>query len=173
MSSEDIEVVVAVRRNGEIKWYRSDRDLWVLDVNKWRDEFIENGYEVPEFNDSYRFGICVVDESTVNNFLDKMSRFEVSRDDLSIDLARRFATAASWWDVQDLFPIMFVDFDNKRVAGFYPEGTPLERYVPDGWSGEFVDFANEYPENIFPREQKFWIKGDSDLLALLNERAKE
>lgn len=172
MSSEDSEVVVVVRRNGKIRWYRSDRDLWILDVNKWRDEFIENGYDVPEFKDSYRFGIRVVDQSTADSFLEKMSSFEVSRDSLSLELANRFVTAGSWWDVQDLFPIMFVNFDSNSVGGFYPEGAPMERYLPDGWKGEFIDFANEYPEDVFPKDQKFWVKGDSDLLALLNERGQ-
>jgi hypothetical protein len=89
---------------------------------------------------------------------------------LSLELAKRYSSAQSWWDVQDLFPIMFVDFDQCKVAAFYADGTPMERYVPDGWEGRFIDFANDYPEDIFPTSSKFWVKGDSDLLALLNQR---
>ena len=171
MTESDVQkIVVAIRYKGKIRWYRSDRDLWVLDVNKWRDEFIEHGYEVPKFNDSYRFGIHVVNEESVSHFLDCISEFEVNKDDLSIELAKRYTTANSWWDVGDLFPIMFVDFETKKVGAFYPEGTPMERYVPDGWAGEFIDFANVYPEDVFPVSDKFWVKGDSDLLKLLNER---
>jgi hypothetical protein len=169
--SADIEiVVVAVRHDGRIRWFRSDRDLWVLDVNKWRNEFISHGYDVPEFTQSYRFGIHVIDQQTAARFLEHMSKFEVPRDELSIELAKRFTSARSWWDVKDLFPIMFVDFDARKVAAFYSEGTPMERYVPEGWSGEFIDFATEYPEQVFPAKEKFWIKGDADLLKLLNER---
>ena len=115
----------------------------------------------------------VVDQNDAAKFLDKMSRYEVPRDALSLDLARRFSSAGSWWDVQDLFPIAFVDFDRKKVGGFYPDGVPMERYIPDGWVGEFIDFANEYPESLFPKAEKFWVKGDSDLLALLNQRGQE
>lgn len=168
-SSEPL-VVVAGRLNGSIRWFRSERDLWVLDVNKWRNEFVEAGYEMPAFTDDYRFGIHCVDETNAEQFLKHISDLEVVRDDLSRELAQRYPTAKSWWDVGDLFPIMFVDFDNKRVAGFYHEGVPMERYVPDGWDGQFIDFANEYPEDIFPKAEKFWVKGDSDLLQLLNER---
>jgi hypothetical protein len=99
-----------------------------------------------------------------------MSPFEISKDELSLELAKRYGSAKSWWDVGDLFPIMFVDFDNAKVAAFYANGTPMERYIPDNWDGEFIDFANEYPESIFPNKEKFWIKGDSDLLKILNER---
>lgn len=167
------EIVVAVRYKGKIRWFRSDRDLWVLDVSKWREEFIRHGYDVPEFKDSFRCGIRTVDQGNVDKFLDCILKYEVHKDDLSIELARRYPTARSWWDVKELFPIMFVDFDNRRVGAFYPDGTPMERYVPDGWIGEFVDFANDYPQDIFPVEEKFWVKGDSDLLKLLNERGAQ
>jgi hypothetical protein len=164
-------VVIVIRYQNKISWYRSDRDLWVLDLNKWRDDFLSRGYAVPNFSDNYRFGISIVNQETVQIFLNNMSTFEISKDELSIELARRYTSAESWWDVMDLFPIMFVDFDNSSVAAFYPEGTPMERYIPDGWTGEFIDFADEYPEELFPEEDKFWIKGDADLLKLLNERA--
>lgn len=174
MTESDVEqVVIAVRYQGRIRWFRSNRDLWVLDVNKWRDEFIKHGYEVPEFNDAFRFGIRTVNQETAEQFLGCMSQYEVQRDDLSIELAKRYTTARSWWDVKDLFPIMFVNFDDCKVGAFYPDGTPMERYIPDGWTGEFIDFANEYPEDIFPVEEKFWVKGGSDLLKLLNERGAE
>ncbi len=171
MSDLDVQqVVVVVRYQQNIRWYRSDRDFWVLDVNKWRDEFVSHGYEVPEFQDTYRFGIHSVNQETAESFLDCMSEFELHKDELSLELAKRYTTAKSWWDVGDLFPIMFVNFDDCKVGAFYSEGTPMERYIPDNWTGEFVDFANEYTDDVFPAEEKFWIKGDSDLLQLLNKR---
>ncbi|PQJ70940.1 group-specific protein [Vibrio jasicida] len=173
MSIEEHQDVFVVRLNGEIKWYRSDRDLWVLDVNKWRNEFIAHGYEVPEFQNDYRFGVHSINQDTAPQFLDAISDFEVPKDQLSIELAKRFSEAKSWWDVGDLFPIMFVNFDDRRVGAFYFDGIPMERYVPDGWEGEFIDFVNEYSEKVFPVSEKFWVKGDSDLLKLLNERASQ
>lgn len=168
--SEEQPVVIVVRHKNKIRWFRSNRDLWILDVNKWRDEFISHGYEVPEFNDSYRYGIQCVDQDSSDQFLDCISEFELHRDQLSMELVKRFTTARSWWDVGDLFPIMFVNFDECKVGAFYPDGTPMERYIPDDWEGKFIDFANEYPEDVFPVKEKFWIKGDSDLLKILNER---
>lgn len=171
MNDTDVQqVVVVVRYDGKIRWFRSDRDLWVLDINKWRDEFISNGYDVPEFTDSYRCGILAVNKENAKRFLDCMSEFELEKDQLSMELAKRYASARSWWDVGDLFPIMFVNIDDCKVGAFYQDGVKMERYISDGWAGEFIDFANEYPEEIFPTEEKFWVKGNSDLLKLLNER---
>lgn len=174
MRDETEEWVVAVARcNGRIHWYRSEVDLWVLDAEKWRSEFIAAGYDVPEFNDNFRFGIRTVDAETAPKFLEGMKRFELPKDQLSYELSRRYSTAESWWDVKDLFPVIFVDFDNQSVGAFYANGLRLEKYVPDGWTGELVDFAITYPESMFPASEKFWIKQGSDLLQLLNERGKQ
>jgi hypothetical protein len=172
MSEED-KVVVAVRHHGKIRWFRSPRDLWVLDANKWRAEFIAHGYDVPEFNSDFRFGIVSVNAENAQKFLDCMKAYEVQADDLSLELAKRYASAKSWWDVADLFPIMFVDFDRHKVAAFYSDGAAMERYIPDGWKGEFIDFANDYPEEELPSSSKFWVKRGADLLAMLNKRGAE
>ena len=174
MSTMDVEnVVVVVRYQGRIRWFRCDRDWWVLDANKWRNEFINNGYDVPEFNDKYRFGMRVVTEKNAAEFLAHLKQYEVEPDTLAMELAKRYQTARSWWDVGDLFPIMFVDFDRREVAAFYSQGAAMERYVPSGWTGRFIDFATEYPEEVFPVSSKFWVKGGVDLLALLNKRGAE
>ena len=169
---ENNNVVVIVRYKGVVRWFRSDRDLWVLDVNKWRNEFIENGFDVPEFNSKFRFGFLLVSENNASDFLLAMSPYEIAEDQLSYEFASRYSSAQSWWDVGDLFPIMFVDFDRRKVAAFYPDGTAMERYIPDGWTGEFVDFLTEYSEDAFPKENKFWIKGGVDLLDMLNKRGR-
>jgi hypothetical protein len=79
-------------------------------------------------------------------------------------LIDRFPTAKSYWDVSDLFPIMFVDFDRKHVCACYSDGTRMERYVPLGWSSEFRDFLTSYPEELFPSSEKFWIQSGVNLL---------
>jgi hypothetical protein len=174
MTSSDVEtVVVVVRHVDQIRWFRCSRDWWVMDVNKWRNEFIQSGYDVPEFNDTYRFGFKVVNEDNATEFFARLKWYEVAPEALALELAMRYKTARSWWDVSDLFPIMFVDFDMREVGAFYSEGVAMERYVPDGWIGRFIDFATEYPEEVFPASSKFWVKEGVDLLALLNKRGAE
>ena len=171
MNTDEERVVIVARFNGEIRWFRSERELWVLNSNQWRNEFIDAGYVVPEFNQNYRFGLTVVNEKNAEYFLECMSEFEIHKDDLRLELVKQYPIANSWWDVQALFPIMFVNFDACEVAGFYPEGIAMEQYLPDGWKGKFIDFATEYSEDIFPTSEKFWVTNGSDLLALLNARA--
>lgn len=158
------------KKNKKIRWYRSERDLWVLDVDKWRNGFLALGYDVPDFDEDFRFSLRIVDQQNADYFLKCMSRYEISKEILSLALALEYPSAKSWWDVQHLFPIMFVDFDECTVGAFYYDGICMERYVPNNWCGEFIDFANEYSEEKFPSSDKFWVQDGQDLLALLNKR---
>jgi hypothetical protein len=167
------EIVAVARRNGTFHWYRSSRELWVLDLNKWTKDFTDSGIEVPESDPLERFGIPVVNDMTMDRFLDEMKLFEVSKQRLTEQLESRLPTAHSVWDVLDLFPIVFVDFDRRHLCAFYPEGIRIERYIPKGWTSEFEDFMVKYPERHFPRKEKFWITDKMDILQALNARGQE
>lgn len=166
---DDELVVVLFKYHDRYRWYGGSRDLWVLDYRKWAQEFLDAGYSV-DYGAEDRFDIEVVNEDSIDLFLSKVSHLELEKDKLAKALERRFKDAKSWWDVGALFPIMFMDFDRKHVSAFYPSGTPMERYVPDGWTSDFIDFANEYPNNLFPMEEKFWVQNGVDMLKVLNER---
>jgi hypothetical protein len=171
----DSQYVVAVARHrGVISWLLSDHDNLVLDLKKWRDEFVAASYQVPELSvvAARRSNIVVVDQATADEFLRAQEVHKLELQFLRQALLERFPSAQSWWDVGFLFPIAFIDFDRKRFAGFYQNGPRLERYVPEGWVGEFVDFANTYPEEVFPVADKFWIVDGRDLLHELNERGR-
>jgi len=183
------QIVVVLKQNARFRWFRSDRELWVLDRNKWQKSlmnpnFVSDkrkwqracknaGYEGPASDPAARFGIQVVNEHTIDRFLEEMRELEVEKGQLATELLSRFPTAQSSWDVVDLFPIMFVDCDRKHVAAFYPGGTRMERYVPNGWTRAFEDFATEYAEDIFPNSEKFWIQGNRNMLDELNRRGEQ
>ena len=173
MSLLDVELVlVVVKHRNLFRWFKSDREFWVLDLSKWTKDFVDAGYKVPDSDPAARFGIPVVNENTADRFLSELTPFEVSPDDLGKKLVARFPEAQSWWDVNDLFPIFFVDFDGKHGCGFYHEGIRMERYVPEGWTSEFEDFMTKYPEERFPLQEKFWIRDGVDMLQELNDRGR-
>lgn len=172
---EPQNVLAVVRYNGQILYCLSDRENWILDWNKWRAEFVAAGHAVPDIHimARQRSGIAIVDRENVEQFLQIPGMHQIELDFLRKELVNRFPTAQSWWDVEFLFPIAFADFDNRRFAGFYQDGPRLERYVPDGWQGEFADFANTYPPELFPDSAKFWMVDGKDLLQELIERGRQ
>lgn len=96
MEVDDIDIAVAtVRYNGNILWYRSDRELWILDYKKWEDAFIAAGYDCPEDDGSDRDGIQIVNEETAEHFLKYMKQFEVEKNQLSYEIAKRFPHSLS------------------------------------------------------------------------------
>lgn len=172
---EPQNVLAVVRHDGQIRYCLSDRDNWILDWNKWRDEFVAAGHAVPDIHvmARQRSGIAIVDSDNVEQFLRIPGMHQIDQDFLRKELVNRFPAAQSWWDVEFLFPIAFADFDNQRFAGFYQDGPRLERYVPDGWQSEFADFANTYPPDVFPDSAKFWMVDGRDLLHELIERGRQ
>lgn len=167
-------VLAAVRHRGEIRYWLSDRDNWILDLNKWRQEFVTAGYAVPEVElmAGQRSGIVVLDQENAEQFLRSPDVHPIDAGFLRNELLARMPDAQSWWDVEFLFPVAFVDFDHKWFAGFYQDGPRLERYVPDGWTGEFADFANVYPDDMYPASAKFWVVDGRDLLREVIERGR-
>ncbi|MHC5671939.1 hypothetical protein [Nostoc sp.] len=89
-------IVTVVRSRGNIRWFRSDIDIWILDWNKWRDEFLNAGYEVPKLDVSERFGITVVNQETAERFLSAVSIFEISKNNLYTELLTSYTNAKSW-----------------------------------------------------------------------------
>ena len=167
-------VVAVARYKGVVHWLLSEPENLILDWKKRRDEFVAAGHQYPDLEmiAAQRAGVVLLDENTADKFLNASNARKLPLDFLRKARRERVASAQSWWDVGFLFPIALIDFDNRRLAGFYQSGARLERYVPDGWVGEFADFANTYPEEVFPAADKFWIVDGKDLLHELNERGR-
>jgi len=171
LDEEDL-VVVVVRRNTRFHWFRSPREPWVLDRLKWKRAFEAAGYSVPDSALLERFGIAVVDDQHLDEFLLKMNCWSVTKEALRDELISRIERATAYWDVADLFPIMFVDADQRRVSAFYCDGPRLELYAPDGWISEFADFLADSTIQRLSDAEKFWIDDGEDHLAELNRRGE-
>ncbi|CDG19385.1 hypothetical protein [Xenorhabdus doucetiae] len=165
----DDNVVVAIKNNSFIEWYQADREIWVLDRQKWHNSFLEIGMDCPEDSADDRFGILIVNDDTKDKFLENLLPFKVDSKKLD-GFREKIKKSSSIWDSAELFPMAFIDFDSKKLSACYPyaEKTPVEKYVPDGWSGEFVDFMRKFDEDILPKKEKYWIINGIDYLEKLS-----
>lgn len=160
------KIVVVTKDKNQIRWFVSDKEYWVLDRKKWGDAYLKKGIYV-EDNDDERFGIKIVNNETHAFFLDMMRAegFEVSKDQLGTYFFSHYKEDSDWWDFSNLFPVLYIDFDNQTLYTTYVEGINYEIYLPEGWSGINIDFLND--ENIFPTSEKFWIKDNIDYRKIL------
>lgn len=72
---------------------------------------------------------------------------------------KRLSVKTVWWDIYDLMPDLFIDFDSNRLYSEYVENMHYEKYVPKGWFGELVDFCDN---SLFQKCEMFWVKNGVD-----------
>ncbi|HEY8462940.1 MAG TPA: hypothetical protein VIM29_02800 [Bacillota bacterium] len=150
-------IIVGVVYKGLFSWYVTEKEFWILDAEKRRNEYINNGYAhiLPENYFDFRFNIPILNEKTAELFLGKIADLKVDTDVLrALILNRKYNTT-----VLELAPSLFVDFDKKRLYSIFPESLSFEKYVPKGWIGEFRDFYK-----YIPKEDTYWIDGSIDYL---------
>ncbi|MCW2256717.1 hypothetical protein M2263_002808 [Providencia alcalifaciens] len=169
MAEDHDDVIVAIKNDGHIQWYKADREIWILDRKKWWKDFIDNGIECPKDDAQDRFGIFVVDNQNKNQFIKEIEPFKISNDQLS-EFREKIKQSTDIWDSFDLFPIAFIDFDEKKFSACYahPGNVPIERYIPDGWSGKFIDFMRNFNNEIMPINIRYWVIDGIDYLEKLS-----
>ncbi|MEC2077028.1 hypothetical protein [Metabacillus fastidiosus] len=159
-------IIVGINYKNRFSWYVTDKDYWILDLIKRRDDFLRNGHEYDlDHMLMSRMHIEVINEYTAERYLAALNEHKVK----SIEL-RKLVEKKDYEDtILSLYPSLFIDFDNRRLLSSFPETLPFERYVPSGWVGEYKPF-DEY----IPEQDKYWIADGIDLINEAYQReAKE
>ncbi|MGN0690811.1 MAG: hypothetical protein ACI4K7_00490 [Oscillospiraceae bacterium] len=92
-----------------------------------------------------RWGIEVLDEKTADAFLNKISKYSVSADELHSLLSENGGSE------QDMEPSFYVDLDNRKFYSFFPEAASYEDFVPNGWEGKYCCF-----KSLIPKSEAYW-----------------
>ena len=149
------KIIVLVRYKASYQWYVTDKEIWFLDLRKLIASFSNKGYMVSDPNDfSDRFDIDVVSEHNAENFLTSIQEAKASNDEL-----REMMQDKIYSHITDMSPVLYVDFDDRKLSSYYPEPASYEDFVPAGWKGIYKDFSKEIPQNY-----KYWIIQDMDYL---------
>ncbi|HIH9250361.1 TPA: hypothetical protein ACYU26_001561 [Enterobacter ludwigii] len=165
--NKDDELLVIVKNEGRFYWFVAFKEMWVLDRVKWVDDFVKNGVEI-NLQDIHkeRYDIPVVNEENVQIFIDNLIKEGClyDKDDMSVAFYNRLSEKTTWWDIYDLIPDLFIDFDSKRLYSEYVENMHYHKYVPDGWLGKLVDFCSD---GTLPQDEIFWIKNETDYRSIV------
>lgn len=160
--NKDDELLVIVKNEGRFYWFAAFKEMWILDRVKWIVDFVKNGVGI-NLQDIHkeRYDIPVVNEENAQLFIDFLIKdgYSYDKDDMAVEFYNKLSGKTTWWDVYDLMPDLFIDFDNKRICSEYIECMHYHKYVPDGWQGELVDFCSD---GSLPQDEMFWIKNDID-----------
>ncbi|AMA03688.1 hypothetical protein ABKV78_16585 [Enterobacter asburiae] len=160
--NKDDELLVIVKNEGRFYWFVAFKEMWVLDRVKWIDDFVKNGVEI-NLQDIHkeRYDIPVVNEKNAQIFIGNLIKdgYLYDKDDIAEAFYNRLSEKTTWWDIYDLMPDLFIDFESKRLYSEYVESMHYYKYVPDGWFGELVDFCSD---GSLPQDEMFWIKNETD-----------
>ncbi|MDE5772022.1 MAG: hypothetical protein K2I06_10425 [Ruminococcus sp.] len=140
-------LIVAIINEGSFNWYILDSDICSLDLNILEDAYRKKGYNFV-IDESYRFGIRVVDETTKNEFLENIKPFLISTSGLKKMMSEEKEPEEIYYSYR---PTILIDFDKKCLLSYYPEYMSYEDYVPDSWTGKYQFF-----EDIIPEKFRFW-----------------
>ncbi|MGJ7923235.1 hypothetical protein [Neobacillus sp. LXY-4] len=147
-------IIVLVKYKKSYKWFITDKEIWFLDLKKLISSYLEKGFKIHNPDDfSERFDIAVVNEDTVEEFLQKIGKLEVSNEEL-----RKILVQRAYSHISDMLPSLYVDFDEKKLTSFYPEPASYELYVPNGWLGKCEQFMGHIPE-----DNRYWIVNGDNL----------
>ncbi|MEW4353452.1 hypothetical protein AB1I63_00905 [Streptococcus pneumoniae] len=158
------EIICGVQYNGKFSWYVSDRELWILDYTILDSRLAQYGYNIESLSiDSKRSDSKVLVKENAGNFLEKMTEFEVSSEDLQTYLLESIDELEDSW-YYDFQPSLFIDFDDNRLYSQYSESESFEDYVPFGWVGMYRSFWD-----LIPVSQRFWIHNGINIFEINNK----
>lgn len=140
-------IVVAIKDNGAIEWFVLDKDICFLDYTQLEKAYRDKGFEFVT-DDSLRFGIKIVDETTKAHFLECIRDCRVNTN----ELRKSLLSEKSHDDRLAYNPALLIDFDCKKLSSFFPEPESFEDFVPTGWDGEYRDFESDIPLNL-----RYWV----------------
>ena len=142
-----MNIVVAVKLNGDLRWFVSEKEFWFLDAIAFAAAFSQ---ETPP---QEREVSKKLHDGNPDLFMESMSDYEVAESELRewFDL-----TEVESCEREDAMPCLVVDFDRNRMVNAFPEpGGMFQDFLPDGWQGDYVnDF--ETVESQIPQSNRYW-----------------
>jgi len=160
--NKDENIITIIKYEGKFHWFTAFKEMWVLDRIKWINDFVTSGVSGVNINDHQeRYNIAIINKNNIADFIQhlKDDGYMLKKDEIASEFYERLSSKTTWWDIHDLLPDLFIDFDALRLYSEYIESMHYEQYVPDGWSGELKDFCEEL---ILPSNEMFWVKNGVD-----------
>ena len=153
-------IIVAVVHRGRWMWLVTEKDDWFLDYPKWERGFLENGYVLPDGASEARFGIHILNERSIDLYLEKMQENVASVEELS-ELLGMYEPIERSDEIVEAMPSVLANFDEKRLMNNFPEPSGMfHDFMPVGWTGRYGWSLDEVPN-----AQKYWIAGERNYFA--------
>ena len=130
-----MKIVVGVKFNEEIKWYRTEDLVWHLDLTNFEADFLS-----PEIK-ALRMQYKVLTKQNFARFLNDLQDYEVSLDLLKNKFQNKKIGA----------PELIIDVDNCIFYDNFPEPNNYSSTLPDDWEYSYEDL-----DEVVDKENQYW-----------------
>ena len=152
-------IIVAVIYKRHFEWYVAPKNLWKMDYRKlyslWKSLYVRSGKGINALEreigtyESFiakRWGIQVLDSESASYFLAHLFKCRFSPDEL------KFCRSMARDDRKTDYEVsLYIDFDNKIMRSNFPPPENFEKFIPDGWNGQYGDVIS-----FIPADKRFY-----------------
>jgi hypothetical protein len=149
-------MIIVLRSRGQLHWYCSSHQDWVLDQEK---QALAWHRPPPSF--SARYGIGVLDESSIDQFIRLHARFECTPPLLTTWVAAQPFPPNGTDSWAYIYPSMLIDFDLRRLKVFQMVPMAYREFLPEGWT-DSAALLNDAVE--IPVTDRYWLVEGKDRL---------
>lgn len=136
------EIIAVIRSKDQYLWFCSDKTLWLMDYKRYAHLFDPNNNDF-----SGRFDIGILDNSTLEQFVEAMSEYRTSFQELR-QLFESHQPVKTFDEVYHLFPRVLIDFDHTELYSSYSELLQIEQYATEGWKSHYASVLKQIPEEL-------------------------
>ena len=142
--SANIIVYLIVGDTGN--WYVTEKETWFLNREKFASAF---GVEPTQQDIDFSRSVASGDSALLLNEIEK---FRVNATELK-ELISIYPPIEEGDDLLEMFPSLFVDFNQKKLLNLFPEPSgKFHDFPPEGWDASDDNFFN-----LIPESHKYWV----------------
>lgn len=142
----DTNIVVGIKLENNIEWYILDKYMCFMEGND-----IEFNGETKEIRSLFPN----ISEKNIVAFLKQIEKYKMNLDLIRLSILEAIKKDK---DLEDFFPVLLIDFDEKIFFSQYPEPIDYEYYLPENWEEKYISFRKYIPE-----EKQYWKYKGKDL----------
>lgn len=142
----DTNIIVGIKLENNVEWYILDKYMCFMDGNG-----LAFSGEVREIRRKFP----IISEKNIIPFLKQIEQYKMNMDIIRLQILEALKTNE---DLEDYYPVILMDFDEKIFFSQYPEPVDYEYYLPENWKEEYTNFRKYITE-----EKQYWKYKGKDL----------
>ena len=150
-------IIVGIKHKNKFGWYILNKFLCLLNLNKLNSQDFKL-YMQSEENKNIRIDYKQIDNTNIENFLEKIDIFKIKPENLQLMILDSVKDIANC-NIDDFYPVLFFDFDNYTLYSQYPEYFDFESFLPKKWKFYYSDFSN-----LINYNDKYWIYKNTNII---------